>query len=166
LPTHRARHVLGAADQDHGPGERAASAPGRQPPVRGRGRGASPGAGRGHRPPNPSAQGPSWAPRATPSPYQLPPGPRWCLVPGGIKFPLLASLIAQLVVIASNRQNRDQRSAGMGYFDGSAMAMTVPVPVEGCWLLVVESSKSKSKSKLLAVGPTPTPTLTCANKPD
>jgi hypothetical protein len=42
-----------------------------------RGRGASPGAGRGHRPPNPAAQGPSWTPRSTPSPSQLPPGPRW-----------------------------------------------------------------------------------------
>jgi hypothetical protein len=52
-------HVLGAAAQAHEPGTRAASAPvdypGRQPPVRRRGRGASPGAGRGHRPPNPAA---------------------------------------------------------------------------------------------------------------
>jgi hypothetical protein len=43
-----------------------------------RGRGASPGAGRGHRPPNSAAQGPSRTPRTTPSPDQLPPGPRWC----------------------------------------------------------------------------------------
>jgi hypothetical protein len=41
-------HVLGAAAQACEPRTRAASAPGRQPPVRRRGRGASPGAGRGH----------------------------------------------------------------------------------------------------------------------
>jgi hypothetical protein len=34
------------------------------------------GAGRGRRLPNPAAQGPSWTPRSTPSPSQLPPGPR------------------------------------------------------------------------------------------
>ena len=48
--------VLGAAAQAYEPRTRAASAPGRQPPVRRRGRGASPGAGRGHRPPNPAAR--------------------------------------------------------------------------------------------------------------
>jgi hypothetical protein len=70
-------HALGAAEQAYGPRTRAASALGRQPrPVRRRGRGASPGAGRGHRPPNPAAQGPSRTPRATPSPVQLPYGPR------------------------------------------------------------------------------------------
>jgi hypothetical protein len=68
--------VLGAAARAYEPETRAASAPGRQPPVRRRGRGASPGAGRGHRPPNPAAQGPSWTPRTTPRPDQLPPGPR------------------------------------------------------------------------------------------
>jgi hypothetical protein len=47
------------------PRTRAASAPGRQPPARGMGRGASPSAGRGHRPPNPAVQGPSWAPHTT-----------------------------------------------------------------------------------------------------
>jgi hypothetical protein len=69
-------HVLGAAARACEPGARAASVPGRQPPVRRRGRGASPGAGRRHRPPNPAAQGPSWTPRATPSPTQLLTGPR------------------------------------------------------------------------------------------
>jgi hypothetical protein len=39
---------------------------------------SSPGAGRGHRPPNPAAQGPSWTPRTIPSPAQLIPGPRGC----------------------------------------------------------------------------------------
>jgi hypothetical protein len=68
---------LRAAAEAHGPGTRAASAPGRQPPVRRRGRGASPGAGRGLRPPNLAAQGPSWIPRTTPSPTQLLTGPRW-----------------------------------------------------------------------------------------
>jgi hypothetical protein len=59
----------------HEPRTRAASAPGRQPPVRRRDKGASPGAGRGHQPPNPAAQGPSWTPRTTLSPLatQLPP---------------------------------------------------------------------------------------------
>ena len=69
-------HVLGAAATAYEPRTRAASAPGRQPPVRRRGRGASPGAGRGHRPPNPAAQGPSWTPRTTSSPAQLLTGPR------------------------------------------------------------------------------------------
>ncbi len=69
-------HVLRAAATAYEPRTRAASAPGRQPPVRRRGRGASPGAGRGHRPPNPAAQGPSWTPRTTPSPTQLLTGPR------------------------------------------------------------------------------------------
>jgi hypothetical protein len=51
-----------------------------QPPAGSRwyGRGAEEqrsGAGRGHRPPNPAAQGPSWAPRTTPSPTQLLTGP-------------------------------------------------------------------------------------------
>jgi hypothetical protein len=69
-------HVLGAVAQAYEPGTRAASAPGRQPPVRRRGRGASPGAGRGYRPPNPAAQRPSWTPRTTPSPTQLLTGPR------------------------------------------------------------------------------------------
>jgi hypothetical protein len=69
-------HVLGAAATAYEPRTRAASAPGRQPPVRRRGRGASPGAGRGHRPPNPAAQGPSWPPRTTSSPAQLLTGPR------------------------------------------------------------------------------------------
>jgi hypothetical protein len=41
-----------------------------------RGRGSSPGAGWGHRPPNPAAQGPSWTTRTTPSPSQLLTGPR------------------------------------------------------------------------------------------
>jgi hypothetical protein len=68
--------VLGAEAQACELGTRAASAPGRQPPVRRRGRGASPGAGRGHRPPNPAAQGPSWIPRTTSSPAQLLTGPR------------------------------------------------------------------------------------------
>jgi hypothetical protein len=68
--------VLGAAAQACEPRTRAASPPGRQPPVRRRGRGASPGAGRGHRPPNPAVQGPSWTPGTTPSPTQLPTGPR------------------------------------------------------------------------------------------
>jgi hypothetical protein len=58
------------------PGTRAASATGWQPPARRRGRGASPGAGRGHRPPNPAAQGPSWTPRTTPIPTVLLTGPR------------------------------------------------------------------------------------------
>jgi hypothetical protein len=65
---------------------RAASAPGRQPPVRRRGRGASPGVGRGHRPPNPAAQGPSWAPRTTPSPTQLFTGPRGLAVTNGAQY--------------------------------------------------------------------------------
>jgi hypothetical protein len=61
--------ALGAAGRAYEPRTRAASSPGRQPPwarraVRGRGGGASPGAGRGHRPPNPAARGPSWIPRA------------------------------------------------------------------------------------------------------
>jgi hypothetical protein len=68
--------MIGAAAQAYEPGTRAASAPGRQPPARRRGRGASPGAGRGHRPPNPAAQGPNWTPRTTPSPTQLLTGPR------------------------------------------------------------------------------------------
>jgi hypothetical protein len=61
--------ALGAAAKAHEPGKRAAAAPGRQAPVRGRGRGASPGAGWGHRPPNPAAQWASWtwpAPMAWP----------------------------------------------------------------------------------------------------
>jgi hypothetical protein len=68
--------VLGAAERAYEPRTRAASAPGRQPPARRRGRGASPGAGRGHWPPNPAARGPSWTPRTTPSPTQLLTGPR------------------------------------------------------------------------------------------
>jgi hypothetical protein len=51
-------YVLGAAAKACEPGTRAASSPGRQPPVRRRGRGASPGAGRGHRPPNTEPRGP------------------------------------------------------------------------------------------------------------
>jgi hypothetical protein len=50
-----------------------------QPPAGGTGggRGASPaGPGRGHRPPNQAGQGPSWAPRTTPSPFQIP-APHW-----------------------------------------------------------------------------------------
>jgi hypothetical protein len=69
-------HVLGAAERACEPRTRAASVPGRQPPVRRRGRGASPGAGRGHQPPNPAARGPSWTPRTTPSPTQLLTEPR------------------------------------------------------------------------------------------
>jgi hypothetical protein len=69
-------HVLGAAATAYEPRTRAASAPGRQAPARRRGRGASPGAGRGHRPPNPAAQGPSWTPRTASSPAQLLTGPR------------------------------------------------------------------------------------------
>ncbi len=66
--------VLSAAATAYEPRTRAASAPGRQPPVRRRGRGASPGAGRGHRPPNPAAQGPSWPP---PDHIQPSPAPHW-----------------------------------------------------------------------------------------
>jgi hypothetical protein len=58
-------HALGAAERAYEPRTRAASAPGRQPPVRRRGRGGSPGAGRGHRPRcrtrNPAARGESLA---------------------------------------------------------------------------------------------------------
>jgi hypothetical protein len=71
-------HVLGAAAKACEPRTRAASAPDRQPPVRRRGRGASPGAGRGHRPPNPAAQAqePSWTPRTTDH-TQPNPAPHW-----------------------------------------------------------------------------------------
>jgi hypothetical protein len=75
-PHYRILYLELRAATAYEPRTRAASAPGRQLPVRRRGRGASPGAGRGHRPPNPAAQGPSWTPRSTPSPSQLPPGPR------------------------------------------------------------------------------------------
>jgi hypothetical protein len=102
-------HVLGAvAKACDEPRTRAASAPGRQPPVRGRGRGGSPGADRGHRPPNPAAQGPSWTPRTTSSPSQIP-APPWSQ-PGGERWPNprpLAPLIAQLVTRSSCAQPRD-----------------------------------------------------------
>ena len=51
--------VLRAAAKAYEPGTRATSAPGQQPPVRRRGIRASPGAGRGHRPPNPAAHSPA-----------------------------------------------------------------------------------------------------------
>jgi hypothetical protein len=91
--------ALGAAERACEPGARAASAPGWQPPVRRRGRGASPGAGGGHRPPNPAARGPSWAPRVHPGPH--PAQPSSLLDPGGERRPIsppLAPLIAQLVL--------------------------------------------------------------------
>jgi hypothetical protein len=102
-------HVLGAVAKAYDePRTRVASAPGRQPPVRGRGRGGSPGADRGHRPPNPAAQGPSWTPRTTSSPSQIP-APPWSQ-PGGERWPNprpLAPLIAQLVTRSSCAQPRD-----------------------------------------------------------
>jgi hypothetical protein len=75
-------HVLGAAAQACEPRTRAASAPGRQLPVRRRrGRGASPGAGRGHQPPNTEPSGPQAGPPgahpAHPSSSLDPEGERW-----------------------------------------------------------------------------------------
>jgi hypothetical protein len=92
-------HVLGAAATAYEPRTRAASAPagsrryggGAEEPV-------PAGAGRGHRPPNPAAQGPSWTPRTTPSPIQLLTGPRGrTLANIAASGPDQAPLIAQLV---------------------------------------------------------------------
>jgi hypothetical protein len=57
------------------------------------------GAGRGHRPPNPAAQGPSWTPRTTPNPTQLITGPRRRT--GGNNSPP-GPLIAQLVAFLAS----------------------------------------------------------------
>jgi hypothetical protein len=89
---------LGAAARAYEPGTRAASAPGRLPPVRGRGRGrgASPSAGgvTGHQTQRPRGRvGP-------PGPH--PGGPSSPLDPGGERWPiprLLALVIAHLVFL-------------------------------------------------------------------
>jgi hypothetical protein len=60
------------AENTRGLSPRPAAAAGTEEGQRGQPRGA----GRGHRPPNPAAQGPSWTPRTTPSPTQLLTGPR------------------------------------------------------------------------------------------
>jgi hypothetical protein len=71
--------VLGAAAHAHGPGTRAASAAGRRPPVRCGGEADEPApvpvGVTGHRTQRPTGQV-AWPPRTTPSPTQLPPGPR------------------------------------------------------------------------------------------
>jgi hypothetical protein len=90
--------------------EREHARPRPQPPAASRryGGGAeeapSTGAGRGHRPPNPAAQGPNWTPDP-PDHTQPNPAPHWTQGAGGERGPIicpLAPLTAQLVSLLAH----------------------------------------------------------------
>jgi hypothetical protein len=104
-------HVLGAAAQAHEPGTRAASGPGRQPPVRGGGRGqrSQPRCRSGPPGTEPSGPGAKLDPPPGPHPAQPSSSLDPARVPGGVKFRLLASLTAQLVPAVPPKKNGEKK---------------------------------------------------------